>query len=152
MNNVKTTAISGCLIWFILISVIATCVMPVFFIVGGVSSSSSYAIDLTGGWLCPAETTPETYSYETTMTDDNGFTHPATAYELHCVNASGEVVKEDPILYAFLWIGIWALAGLILSGVLTLIFAVPGGMLVTKLINKIKSPKTSASGGNSPGA
>ena len=32
--------------------------------------------------------------------------HPATAYELHCVDASGTVVKNDPVLYAFIWIGI----------------------------------------------
>jgi hypothetical protein len=143
MNNAKTTAISGCLIWFLLISIIGSCVMPVFFMVGGFSSSSDYAINTTGGWLCPEGTTPESYSYATTSRDENGFEHPATAYELHCVDSSGTVVKNDPILYAFIWIGIWAGIGLILSGVLTFIFAVPGGMLVTKLLNKMKSPRAS---------
>jgi hypothetical protein len=143
MNNAKTTAISGCLIWFLLISIIGSCVMPVFFMVGGFSSSSDYAINTTGGWLCPEGTTPESYSYATTSRDENGFEHPATAYELHCVDSRGTVVKNDPILYAFIWIGIWAGIGLILSGVLTFIFAVPGGMLVTKLLNKMKSPRAS---------
>lgn len=143
MNSVKTTAISGCLIWFLLISIIGSCVMPVFFMVGGFSSSSDYAINTTGGWLCPQGTKPESYSYQTTTHDENGFDRPATAYELHCVDAEGTVVKNDPILYAFIWIGIWALIGLILSGVLTFIFAVPGGMLVTKLLNKMKSPRAS---------
>jgi len=140
MNNVKTTAISGCLIWFLLISIIGSCVMPIFIVVGSISSSSNFAINTTGGWLCPQGTTPKSYSYATTSHDENGFEHPATAYELHCVDASGEVVKNDPVLYAFLWIGIWALVGIIFSGVLTFIFAVPGGMLVTKLLNKMKSP------------
>lgn len=144
MNNAKTTAISGCLIWFFLISIIGSCVMPVFFMVGGFSSSSDYAINTTGGWLCPEGTTPKSYSYATTSRDENGFEHPATAYELHCLDAEGTVVKNDPILYAFIWIGIWALIGLILSGVLTFIFAVPGGMLVTKLLNKMKSPRASS--------
>ena len=142
MNNVKTTAVSGCLIWFLLIFIIGSCVMPVFFVVGSISSFSEYAIHTTGGWLCPQNTTPESYSYETTSRDENGFEHPATAYELHCVDASGAVVKEDPILYAFIWIGIWALAGLIVSVIITFVFAVPGGMLVTTLLNKMKSPKT----------
>jgi hypothetical protein len=142
MNDVKTTAISGCLIWFLLITIIGSCVMPVFFIVGSVSSFSDLAIQTTGGWLCPEGTTPESYSYASTMTDEYGNSHPATAYELHCVDASGEVVKEDPVLYAFIWIGIWALIGLIVSGVLTFIFAVPGGVLVTKLLNKMKKPQS----------
>lgn len=140
MSNVKTTAVSGCIIWFLLISIIASCLMPVFFTVGMFSSFSDFAIQTTGGWLCPAGTTPTSYSYETTTTDSNGFEQPSTAYELHCVDATGTVVKNDPIVYGFIWVGLWILAGLILSGVLTFIFAVPGGMLVTKLLNKLKKP------------
>ena len=142
MNNAKTTAVSGCLIWFLLICTISSCVMPVFFIVGSVSSFSDFAIRTTGGWLCPEGTTPESYSYATTTTDEFGNTQPSTAYELHCVDSSGTVVKEDPVVYAFTWIGIWGAIGLILSGVLTFVFAVPGGMLVTKILNKLKSPRT----------
>ena len=66
MNNAKTTAISGCVIWFLLICIISSCVMPVFFIVGSVSSFSDFAIKTTGGWLCPEGTTPESYSYAST--------------------------------------------------------------------------------------
>ena len=142
MNNAKTTAVSGCAIWFLLICTISSCVMPVFFIVGSVSSFSDFAIRTTGGWLCPEGTTPESYSYATTTTDEFGNTQPSTAYELHCVDSSGTVVKEDPVVYAFTWIGIWGVIGLILSGVLTFVFAVPGGMLVTKILNKLKSPRT----------
>jgi len=141
MNNAKTSMVSGCVIWFLLICLISSCVMPVFFAVGSVSSFSDFAIKTTGGWLCPEGTTPESYSYSTTTHDENGFDQPTTAYELHCVDASGTVVKEDPVSYALIWIGIWTLVGLILSGVLTFIFAVPGGMLVTKILNKLKSPR-----------
>jgi hypothetical protein len=141
MNNAKTTAISGCIIWILLISFIGSCVMPVFFLVGSLSSFSDFAIKTTGGWLCPEGTTPESYSYSTTTHDENGFDQPATAYELHCVDPAGTVVKNDPILYAFIWIGIWAGVGLIISGTLTFIFAVPGGMLVTKMLNKLKPPR-----------
>ncbi|MBL8101082.1 MAG: hypothetical protein JNM02_00995 [Anaerolineales bacterium] len=144
MNNTKTTAVSGCVIWFLLICTISSCVMPVFFIVGSISSFSDFAIQTTGGWLCPEGTTPESYSYATTTTDEFGNQQPSTAYELHCVDASGTVVKEDPIAYAFIWIGIWAAVGLILSGVLTFVFAVPGGMLVTKILNKLRTPRAGA--------
>ena len=143
MNNAKTTAISGCIIWFLLISMIGSCIMPVFFTIGSISSFSDFAIKTTGGWLCPAGTTPESYSYSSTSFDEFGSPENGTSYELHCVDANGEVVKSDPVVYAFLWIGIWALIGAIVSGVLTFIFAVPGGMLVTKLLNKTKRPSTS---------
>jgi len=145
MNNTKTTAISGCVIWFLLICTISSCVMPVFFTVGSVSSFSEFAIKTTGGWLCPEGTTPESYSYSTTTHDEKGFDQPTTAYELRCLDASGTVVKEDPFSYALIWIGLWTLIGLILSGVLTFIFAVPGGMLVTKILNKLKSPRATVS-------
>jgi hypothetical protein len=147
MNNAKTTAISGCVIWFLLIFLISSCVMPVFFIVGSLSSFSDFAIKTTGGWLCPKGTTPESYSYSSTTTDEFGNSQPATAYELHCLNASGTVVKTDPVLYAFIWIGIWALIGLIISGILTFAFAVPGGVLVTKLLNKLKTPRANSNVG-----
>jgi ABC-type glycerol-3-phosphate transport system permease component len=138
MNNAKTTAISGCVIWFLLIFIISSCVMPVFFLVGSVTSFTDFAIKTTGGWLCPEGTTPESYTYASTTTDEFGNRQPATAYELHCVDSSGEVVKTDPVLYAFIWIGIFALIGLIISVILTFVFAVPGGMLVTKILNKLK--------------
>ena len=147
MNNAKTTAISGCVIWFLLIFIISSCVMPVFFIVGSVTSFTDFAIKTTGGWLCPEGTTPESYSYASTTTDEFGNRHPATAYELHCLDASGEVVKNDPVLYAFVWIGICALIGLIISVVLTFVFAVPGGMLVTKILNKLRSPRVNPNNG-----
>ena len=138
MKSATTTAVSGCVIWFILISVITSCILPVFFIAGSVSSFSDFAINTTGNWLCPDGTVPQSYSYQTTTHDENGFERPTTAYELHCVDAGGTVVKRDPIVYAFLWIGLFALAGLIVSAVLSFVFAVPGGMLVTKLLNKLK--------------
>jgi hypothetical protein len=58
------------------------------------------------------------------------------------VDASGTVVKTDPVLYAFIWIGIFGLIGLIISVVLTFIFAVPGGMLVTRLLEKMNLKKS----------
>jgi ABC-type glycerol-3-phosphate transport system permease component len=144
MKSAKTTAFSGCVIWFLLICIVSSCIMPVFFIIGSVSSFSDFAIKTTGGWLCPEGTTPESYSYASTTTDEFGNRHPATAYELHCVDASGTVVKTDPVLYAFIWIGIFAAVGFLLSAILSFVFAVPGGMLVTRLLEKInlKRPVT----------
>lgn len=144
MSKTTTTAVSGCIIWFFLISIIGSCIMPIFFVIGGFSSVSNFAIQITGGWICDDGTTPQTYTYETTTTDEYGNRQPSTAYVLQCVDSSGNVIKEDPVGYAFIWIGIWALLGLIVTGVLCFIFAVPGGMLVTKFLEKIKSPRSAS--------
>lgn len=141
MNNAKTGTVSGCVIWFLLIAIIGSCVMPVFFLAGTLSSFTDFAVQTMGGFLCPEGTTPEKYTYQTTMNDEYGNPRPATAYELHCVDASGEVVKTDPIAYAFIWVGIIALLGVVLTGVLAFVFAVPGGMLVTRLLNKLRGQK-----------
>ena len=144
MNNAKTSAVSGCVIWFLLITVIGSCIMPVFFLAGTLSSFTDFAVQTMGGWLCPEGTTPEKYTYQTTMNDEYGNPRPATAYELHCVDASGDVVKKDPITYAFIWIGIWSGVGLIVSVVLTFVLAVPGGMLVTKVLNKLRGQRNNS--------
>lgn len=140
-NNTKTTAVSGCVIWFLLITFISSCIMPFAFIAGGVTSASDLSIQTMGGFICPKDTTPTSYSYDTFTVDEYGNARPSTAYELHCVDANGEVVKEDPIVYAFGWVGLWAVIGLIISAVLTFILAVPGGMLVTKVLNSLKGKK-----------
>jgi ABC-type glycerol-3-phosphate transport system permease component len=139
MNSMKTGAVSGCIVWVLLIGFLGSCILPIFFCIGSVTSFSDYAIQTTGKVLCPAETTPESYSYETTTTDDNGFSQPATAYELHCVAANGEVLKTDPIVYAFLWDGIFALVGIIIIIVLSFVLAAPAGALIAKFSNRNKA-------------
>lgn len=142
MSKTKTTAVSGCLIWFVLIAVIGSCVMPVAFVVGSISSTSDYVIENVGVFICPEGTAPRSHSYATTTTDEFGNTQPSTAYELQCEDSNGDIVQTDPIAYAFIWIGIVALLCLVLTGVLAFVFAVPGGMLVTRVLNSLKKPKS----------
>ena len=70
------------------------------------------------------------------MTDEFGNSHPATGYELRCVDESGEVVKTDPVGYAFLWIGVFVVVGLIVAGILAFVFAVPLGLLIGRLFKR----------------
>ena len=71
--------------------------------------------------------------------DENGNPRPSTAYELHCVDSNATIVKNDPIVYSFLWIGAFALIGLIVSGMLTFMLAAPAGALVARLLNRNKA-------------
>src|SRR4030095_466572 len=136
MKSVKTGAVSGCVVWILLIFVLSSCILPCFFVVGSITSFSDYAIRTTGGFLCPEGSTPESYSYATTSTDEYGNSHPSTAYELHCVDASGEVVKTDPIVYAFLWDGVFAVVGFLIIIGLSFLLAAPAGALIGKVFNQ----------------
>ena len=140
MKSATTGAVSGCLVWIIACGAISICILPVSTAIGGMTAVSNFAIQKTGAIVCPANTTINVRTYATTTTDSNGFRQPSTAYVLQCVDASGKVVKEDPVVYGFIWIGIIVAIGLVLSGVLAFVLAAPAGVLITKFINRIRKP------------
>ena len=139
MKSATTSAVSGCIVWILSIGAIMSCILPIFIVIGTITSFSQFAIQTTGNILCPKGTTPESYSYETTTTDDFGNTQPATGVELRCVDSDGTVVKSDPVGYAFLWDGIFALIGLIISALLAFAFAAPIGILIGRFFNRTKT-------------
>jgi hypothetical protein len=138
MKQATTGTLSGCLVWVIAFFAISTCILPVSMVIGGFTSVSDFAIQKMGAWICPDNTTPDVRTYATTTTDENGNRQPSTAYVLQCKDAAGEVVMEDPVGYAFLWMGILAVIGLILSGVLAFVLAAPAGVLIAKFLGRVK--------------
>jgi ABC-type phosphate transport system permease subunit len=144
MKNTTAGALSGCLVWLLSIAVISSCILPIFFVAGSITSFSQYAITFTGKFLCPTGTTPQGYTYATTTRDEYGNVHPATGMELHCVDQNGALIKNDPVVYAFAWIGIFAVIGLLISAILAFVFATPAGILITRLLNRRRKPDISA--------
>jgi len=140
MKSAKTGALSGCIIWVIVFALLSACLLPVGMMIGGFTSVTDFAMQTLEPLICPDGTTAKSRSYATTTTDDFGNSQPSTAYVMQCVDANGEVVKEDSVGYAFIWIGIMAGIGLVLAGVLAFVFAAPAGVLITKLINRNKKP------------
>jgi hypothetical protein len=138
MKSATTGAVSGCFVWILACGIISACILPVSMAIGGITSASDVAINFTGKFICPDGTTPESYSYATTTRDENGNSQPSTAYELHCVAANGEVLKNDPVGYAFLWIGVFVLGGLIITGGLAFLLAAPAGILLSRLLDRMK--------------
>lgn len=138
MKSTRTGTVSGCVIWMIVFCIMSMCVVPVTSMIGGFSSGTDFAVSKVGPLVCPENTIPKIHTYATTSRDDNGFETPATGYEIQCFDASGEIVKTDPVAFAFIWIGILAAIGLILTGILAFVFAAPAGVLITKLINRNK--------------
>jgi hypothetical protein len=104
-----------------------------------VTSFTDFAIQTTGKFICPEDSSPKSYSCATTTIDENGNSQPSTAYELHCVASNGEVAKTDPVIYAFPWDGILAAAGLIIVIVLSFVLAAPAGALIARFLNRDKA-------------
>lgn len=136
MKPKATGTLSGCVLWLIAFGMLSSCILPMAIIVGSITSVSGFAVQTLGPMLCPDGTTAKSYSYATTTTDEYGNSQPSTAYELHCLDVNGVVVKEDPIGYAFWWIGIIALIGLVIAGLLAFALAAPAGVLIGKLLNR----------------
>jgi ABC-type glycerol-3-phosphate transport system permease component len=142
MKPKATGTISGCVVWIIAFGVLSSCILPVAMIVGGVTSASRFAMQRLEPLICPDGTTAESYSYATTTTDEYGNSQPSTAYELHCIDANGVIVKKDPVRYAFLWIGMITIIGLVIAAVLAFALATPAGVLIAKRLNR--EPKQSS--------
>lgn len=136
MKSATTGTISGCIIWLIVFCSISSCLIPVAAFIGGFTSVTDFAMQTVGGFICPDNTTVGYRTYATTSTDEYGNSHPSTAYVLQCLDASGEVVKEDEVGYAFIWIGGLAVIALIIAGVLAFVLAAPAGVLISRLFKR----------------
>lgn len=139
MKPKTTGTVSGCIVWILVFGALSLCIFPAATVVGGLTSSSNFAMQTIGPVICPDGTMAESYSYATTTTDEYGNTQPSTAYELHCVDASGVILKEDPILYAFAWIAIIVLIGLVIAALPAFALATPAGLLISRLVSRQKS-------------
>jgi len=136
MNSAKTGTLSGFIVWIIACGLISSCLTPAAMMIGGFTSVSDFAIQRMGALICPENTTPDVRTYATTTTDENGNRQPSTAYVLQCKNASGDVVMEDPVGYAFLWMGILVAIGLLLSVGLAFVFAAPACVLIARVMSR----------------
>ncbi len=140
MKSTKAGAVSGCLIWFIVFGLLGSCLIPAGMMMGGLSSVTPFALQILEPLICPDGTTARFRTYATTSNDEFGNPQPSTAYVMQCVDANGDVVKEDPVTYAFIWIGIVTGIGVIASAVLAFVFAAPAGALIGRMIARNKKP------------
>jgi hypothetical protein len=139
MKSSTTGAVSGCLVWLLVFGLLGMCLVPGALMIGGLTSGTQFAASTVAAFICPKDTSGTVYSYNTTSINDSGVSVPATAYELHCVNAAGETVKEDPIVFAFLWVGIAAAVAVVLMALLAFLLAAPAGVVVARLF-PLKQP------------
>lgn len=136
MKSATTGTISGCIIWFIVFCLMSSCLIPVALFIGGFTSVTDFAMQTVGQFICPEGTTVGYRTYETTSTDQYGNRQPSTAYVLQCLDTNGEVVQEDPVGYAFIWMGGLVVIGLIVAGGLAFALAAPAGALIARFLSK----------------
>jgi len=142
-----TGAASGCIVSIILFSIFSCFLVPLSMFVASFSSTMmpDLVLNVLAPYLCPADSTPFIFTYATTMRDQNNFDVNATAYEMQCVDAAGNVVKEPSPNYAFIWTGIMAVTAVIISAVLTLLLAAPAGVLIARIRARSKKSRENPS-------
>jgi hypothetical protein len=138
MKSLAAGSASGCLVWLIVFGALTLCLCPAAMFVA--SFSSTLAADSVARFmepfLCPAGSTAEIITYQTTIPDDAGGTSPATAFEMQCVDASGQIVRAPSPDYAFYWIGLLAIASLAVAALLALLLAAPAGALIARFTHR----------------
>lgn len=133
MKQATTGTISGCLVWIITFGVVSMCILPISVAIGSITSVTDFAVQQTGRMVCPNGTDPKIRSFATYGSG------PSTTTLLQCVDANGGIVKEDPVGFAFLWIGIIAVIGLIIAAALAFALAAPAGVLIGRFITRTKT-------------
>jgi hypothetical protein len=145
MKSLAAGTASSCLIWFLVFGLVSFCLCPVTMFLGGISSTlqADFVARVLQPYLCPDNSTAEVVTFQTTSQDEFGNATPATGYEMRCVDADGDIVRAASPDYAFYWIGLLALAGLIVSGVLALVLAAPIGAFITHRMRRSQGASTS---------
>lgn len=138
MKSAKTGTVSGCILWILVFGILCMCLFPVTMVIGSITSTvtGDSVAHILGPGLCPAGSTAEIFTYETTTSDENGFETPSTAFEMRCIDDNGDIVKDLGPTYAFIWTGILGGIGLILSAVLAFLLAAPAGALIARVLKK----------------
>ena len=105
MKSTTTGTVFGCIVCIIVVLVIGGCLLPLGSFISGFTPGSALTVRTVSPMVCPKGTTGQHYSYDTTTPDGNGFPQPAIGHELHCLDANGNIVKNDPYLFGLVWEG-----------------------------------------------
>jgi hypothetical protein len=135
MKSAPTGRISG-RIWIILFVIIGGFLLPLGFAVGSMTAESDQAIAEVGPIICPPYTTPIL-----SPLDSEGHPIEGTARDLWCETGDA-IVKDDPIIFRLLWEGMLTGITLLITMVMSISLAEPGGVL----IGKVLKPKQKSEG------
>ena len=147
MKSTTTGAVSGCVVWIIVVCVLSACLVPAAVTIGAATSLSSSSInfiaDNLGPYLCPPDSTAEILSQRTRGVGTNGQGYDSTSYQMQCVDSDGRVVREPSQDYVAYWLGLLAVIGLILGVLFAFLLAAPAGVIIANLSNRGRKGSTS---------
>jgi hypothetical protein len=132
MKSAAVGTSSGCVIWVVAFGLVSLCLCPLAAMVGSVSATfgANWVAGIVGPYLCPDNSTAEMITFQTTSSDEFGNQSPATGYEMQCVDAAGNIVRNSSPDYAFYWVGFLALGSLIISSGAAFLVAAPLGTFI----------------------
>ncbi|MEP7357702.1 MAG: hypothetical protein ABI847_10715 [Anaerolineales bacterium] len=146
MKSATTGAVSGCVVWIIVLCMVSACLVPAATLVGVATSTSGSSIqfvaDNLGPYLCPPNSTAEILTSRGFGVGTDGQRYESTSYTMQCVAADGRVVQEPSQVYVAYWLGLMAAIGLILSVLIAFLLAAPAGVLFASLSSRLR--KTNA--------
>lgn len=147
MKSASTGALSGCVVWVITFFAVSICLCPLATTVATIMSftSGDFVAGIVSPYLCPPGSSGKVRTFQTTSNDENGNPQPATGYEMICLDAQGREVSNTGPVYAFIWIGLLSLLGLVAAGLLAIVLAVPVGAFIARWMSR-RSPPTGAAG------
>ena len=124
-SRVPRPATSG-LLWLLLFGVLFSCLCPSTMFVGGLASTlqAGAVAGIVDDYLCPEGSAGEIVTYLVIPRRNT------TDYEMQCVTADGEIVREPSPDYGFYWLGALAVAVIFLAGLLALFLMIPAGVWI----------------------
>src|SRR5258706_14235119 len=103
MKSASAGTVSGCLVWVILFVVSVPCLVPLMLFFGNFALYTDFSNRAVQPILCPANTTLQVRTYDTTTTDSRHHNVAAVGHDAHCVATGGPQVKNVRIEDIFPW-------------------------------------------------
>lgn len=127
MEQKPNRILSGCIVWLIVFFLISSCLIPVGIFISSFSiiTADESIIMTLGSFMCPGGSDPIIDSYQSTIMDEDGLPRTNTVFEMKCLDAKGEMVKNLGGSYGVIWVGIFIIGSILISGLLALVLAIP---------------------------
>ena len=146
MKSATAGAASGCVVWMIVFCFLSIMCLPVALVgapvgIMTIEFTPGFVEDILGPYFCPQDSTAEIVTRQVT-----GVRTPTTSYNMQCVDSNGNIVKERSpdalLIWSGIWVGIFAVTGLILSALIAFLLAAPAGVLIVNLANRLRKAYT----------
>jgi len=140
MKSLAAGTFSGCIVWGISLFITVPCFWGLVFMLSSMATFTDPSYQIMQPILCPANTTLNVRTFDTTTTDSSHHSIAALGHDMNCVSRSGDVLKKDLVVeYLLWWRGLGIVGGIGVALVASLLLAVPVGALVARFMHGTKT-------------